>query len=81
MRELSMQEAPEHFLSWVAEVEAGERIVVTRDGERVAEIRPYTGVAELDAKREAARKELLAIMDEGLDLGGVPFTYEERHGR
>lgn len=47
--------------------------------EEGAEIIPYAS-SKPDPKREAARKKLLAIMDKGLDLGGTPFTDEERHG-
>ena len=80
MREVPLREANQNFSACIAEVEAGERLVLTRRGEPVAEIVPYSG-KKLDPKREAARKRLLALMDAGLDLGGKPFTYEERHGR
>ncbi len=80
MREVPSREANQNFSACIAEVEAGERLVLTRRGEPIAEIVPYSG-EKLDPKREAARKRLLALMDAGLDLGGKPFTYEERHGR
>ena len=80
MRHVSLREANQNFSSCIAEVEAGERLVLLRRGKPVAEIIPYTN-SKADPKREAARKQLLAIMDQGLDLGGKPFTYEERHGR
>ena len=79
MRQVSLREANQNFSSCVAEVEAGERLVLLRRGKPVAEIVPY--VAKSDRKREAARKHLPALMDQGLDLGGKPSTYEERHGR
>ncbi len=80
MRHISLREANQKFSTYIAKVEAGERLVLLRRGKPVAEIVPYTG-SKPDAKREAARKELLAIMDQGLDLGGKPSTYEERHAR
>ena len=80
MRQVSLREANQNFSSCIAEVESGEHIVVTRRGKPVAEIRPVA-LDELTATREAARKRLLALMDAGLQLGGKPFTYEERHGR
>ena len=80
MRHVSLREANQNFSSCIAEVEAGERLVLLRRGKPVAEIVPYTG-SRPDPKREAVRKQLLALMDEGLDLGGKRFTYEERHGR
>ena len=80
MREVSLREANQNFSACVAEVEAGERLVLTRRGEPVAEIVPYTG-KKLDPEREAAWQEMKAIMEAGLDLGGTPFTYDERHDR
>ena len=80
MRHISLREANQNFSSYVAEVEAGERLVLLRRGKPVAEIVPYSGEKN-DPKREKAWQEMLAIMNEGLDLGGVPFTYEERHER
>ena len=79
MRHVSLREANQNFSSCIAEVEAGEALILMRRGRPVAQIIPAS--AKPDAKREAARKKLLAIMDQGLDLGGKPFTYEERHGR
>lgn len=81
MRQVSLREANQNFSSCIAEVEAGERLVLLRRGKPIAEIVPYAGKRKLDPEREAARQRLLALMDKGLDLGGVPFTYEERHGR
>ncbi len=80
MREVSLREANQNFSACIAEVEAGERLVLTRRGEPIAEIVPYTG-KKLDPKKEAAWQEMLQIMQKGLDLGGVPFTYDERHER
>ena len=79
MREVSLREANQNFSACIAEVEAGERLILTRRGEPVAEIVPYTG-KKLDPKKEAARKELLEIMNAGYDWGG-PYTYDERHER
>lgn len=80
MRHVSLREANQKFSSCIAEVEAGERLVLLRRGIPVAEIVPYVS-SKVQSKREAARKQLLAIMDQGLDLGGKPSTYEERHAR
>lgn len=80
MRRVSLREADQHFSSCIAEIEAGEHIVLTRRGEPVAELVPHTG-EKIDPKREAAWGEMLKIIDAGLDFGGAPFTYEERHER
>lgn len=80
MRQVSLREANQNFSAYIAEVEAGEELVLMRRGKPVAEIIPYSA-SKPDPKREAARKKLLAIMDKGLDLGGKPFTSKERHGR
>ena len=79
MREVSLREANQNFSACIAEVEAGERLILTRRGEPVAEIVPYTR-NKPDPKKEAARKRLLALMEAGLDWGG-PYSYDERHER
>ena len=81
MRQVSLREANQNFSSCIAEVEAGERLVLTRRGQPVAEIVPFTGKRKLDPEREAARQRMLALLDEGLDLGGVPLTRDEMHER
>jgi prevent-host-death family protein len=80
MRSVSIDELHEHTDQLIAEVQSGEKLTLVRAGKPVAELVPLA--AEDDhARREAARQRLLAIMDKGLDLGGKPFTYEERHDR
>ena len=79
MREVSLREANQNFSACIAEVEAGERLILTRRGEPVAEIVPYTG-KKLDPEKEAAWQEMLEIMNAGHDWGG-PYTYDERHER
>jgi prevent-host-death family protein len=80
MRRVSLREANQNFSSCIAEVESGERLVLLRRGKPVAEIIPYTK-KRLDPKREAARRELIAIMREGIPMGGVPPTRDEMHER
>jgi len=79
MRRVSLREANQKFATCIAEVEAGERLVLLRRGKPVAEIIPYT--KRVDPKREAARKELIAIMRKGVRMGGVPPTRDEMHER
>ena len=79
MREVSLREANQNFSACIAEVEAGEHIVLTRRGEPVAEIVQYTG-KKIDPKKEEAWKRMVEIMDAGLDWGG-PYSYDERHER
>ena len=80
MRRVSLREANQNFSACIAEVEAGERLVLLRRGKPVAEIVPYTK-KKLDPVREAARKRLMAIMREGIPLGGVAPTRDEMHER
>jgi len=80
MRRISLREANQNFSGYVAEVENGERFIVHRRGKPVAEIIPFTG-ARLDPKREAARKQLLAIMKKGMSLGGSAPSRDEMHER
>lgn len=80
MKQVSLREANQNFSACVAEVEKGERFVVLRRGKPVAEIVPFSG-KRIDPKREAARKDLIAIMKKGMHLGGVAPTRDEMHER
>jgi prevent-host-death family protein len=80
MRRVSLREANQNFSACIAEVEAGERLILLRRGKPVAEIVPYTK-KRLDPAREAARKELIALMKQGIPMGGVPPTRDEMHER
>ena len=81
MRKVSLREANQRFASCVAEVEAGGRIVLLRRGKPVAEIIPFTDAdRRSDAGREHAKKQLVEILNRGMDLGG-PFTRSEMHER
>ena len=80
MRRVSLREANQNFSTCVAEVEAGERLVLLRRGKPIAEIIPYSK-KRLDPKREAARRELIALMREGIPMGGIPPNRDEMHER
>lgn len=58
MREVGVFEAKTHLSELLAAVEAGERIVITRRGKAVAELRPVTDdrtEIRLNVLKEAAR--------------------------
>ena len=80
MRRVSLREANQNFSACIAEVEAGERLVLLRRGKPVAEIVPYAR-KKLDPVREAAHRELMALLREGIPMGGVAPTRDEMHER
>jgi prevent-host-death family protein len=80
MRRVSLREANQNFSACIAEVEAGERLILLRRGKPVAEIVPYTK-KRLDPKRAAAHRELMELLREGIPMGGVPPTRDEMHER
>lgn len=81
MRNVSIQELEADTDSLISEVEAGQRLTLIRGGKAVADIVPHTQTAATEESRAAAFREMLAVMNSGLDLGGKPFSYEERHER
>lgn len=75
MREVGAFEAKTHLSELLAAVEAGERIVITRRGRAVAELRPVA-----DARAEARRRALDAasrLKTELTRAGTRPFTAAE----
>lgn len=75
MREIGAFEAKTHLSELLAAVEAGERIVITRRGKAVAELRPVSDdrtEARLNALKAAAR-----LKAEIAGTGIRPFTVDE----
>ncbi len=81
MRRVSLREANQHFSSCVAEVEAGESLVLLRRGQPVARMIPYEAEVQRDPKHEAAVAELSAFLRKGFDLGGVKVNREDLYDR
>ena len=59
-------------------VEAGEIIEITRHNRAVAELRPKRGVHDVEWNR--ASKEMITIMRHGFELGGGPYTEDDKYG-
>jgi prevent-host-death family protein len=81
MRRVSLREANQNFSSCVAEVEAGESLILVRRGKPVARIVPFSEEEPRDPKHEAAVKKLAAFLKEGVDLGGIKVNREELYDR
>ena len=75
MREVSVFEAKTHLSELLAAVEAGERVVITRRGKAVADLRPVTDdrtETRLNALKAAAR-----FKAEIVGSGTRPFMADE----
>jgi prevent-host-death family protein len=83
MKTVTAREANQGFSALLAEVEAGEEVVVTKHGRPVARLVPYRP-PEMTAERKAAIEAAIRMMEEGpLDLGPdfVMPTRDEMHER
>jgi len=81
MRQVQLHEEEAQFASLIAEAEAGESLTILRAGKPVAQIIPFPEQPLRGADREAALQELIALMDKGLDLGGVWNGHDEIYDR
>lgn len=83
MRQVQLHEAEENLAALVAEAEAGESLTILRNGKPVAQIVPVPGGPEQPdfAARAAAFKRLEALMEKGLNLGGVWNGRDELYDR
>jgi prevent-host-death family protein len=79
MKIVSARDANQHFSKLLADVEAGEEVVITRRGRPVARLVRDTGMSP--EERERALRELNEIMDRGIRLKGPPMTRDEMHER
>ena len=76
-RSISAREANQHFSDILGRAAEGESIVITRRGEPVAQLEPYSGLP----KRSQAWDRLLATLETGLPLGGETFSRDELYDR
>ena len=78
MRAVTAREANQAFSRILKAAENGESVVITRRGEPVAVIAPYRAT---DRAREHAIEHAVAMMRNGLRLGGRRFSRDEMHER
>jgi prevent-host-death family protein len=78
MRSVTAREANQAFSQILKAAEGGESVVITRRGEPVAVIAPYR---PQDRERERAIEHIVAMMREGLPIGGRRFSRDEMHER
>lgn len=81
MRTVGAREANQRFSELLREVESGKEVTITRNGKPVARIMPESRAARSDKAREKSLKELMYLLDKGLNLGGRRFTRDEMHDR
>jgi prevent-host-death family protein len=79
MRSVSIKELEEHTAELVAEVEAGNPLTLIRSGRAVAAVIPIANTAAhpTEAARSAARARLIALMEQGINLGGLRVNRDE----
>jgi prevent-host-death family protein len=78
MGSITAREASQAFARILKEAEAGRSLVITRRGRPIALISPYP---PRQPDREAAIERIVALMREGLALGGQRFSRDEMHER
>jgi prevent-host-death family protein len=79
MKTVSARDANQHFSKLLADVEAGEEVVITRRGRPVARLVREAGMSE--EERQKALEELKKIMERGVRFEGPPMTRDEMHER
>jgi prevent-host-death family protein len=74
---ISARDANQHFSDILSRAAQGESIVITRRGEPVAQLTPYTG----SPKSSQAWDRLLGTLEAGLPLGGESFDRDALYDR
>jgi prevent-host-death family protein len=76
-RSISAREANQRFSDILSRAAEGESVVITRRGEPVAQLAPYSG----PPRRSQAWDRLLATLETGLPLGGETFSRDDLYDR
>jgi prevent-host-death family protein len=78
MRSLSIRELNSQVSQTIAAVEAGEEVVITRNGRPVARLVRERTIDRNSPEWQAAFKAMVEGMERGIPGFGGPATYEER---
>ena len=78
---MTLREANQSFARCIREVEAGEEIVITRNGTPVARLTPVSKRRVLTPEQQAAWERLKAAMDKGWDIGDGRLDRDALHER
>ena len=81
MKTMSLRDANQTFARCIREVEAGEEIVITRNGTPVARISPINRRRVLTPEQQAALERTKQRMEAGWDLGPWQFDRDSLHER
>lgn len=82
MKTISAREANQGFPELLAEVAAGEEVVITRRGQPVARLVPFRGDEMIpERERAAAVERMIERMTKGVHLGGLRVRRDEMHER
>ncbi len=78
---VTLREANQSFARCIRAVEAGEELVITRNGKPVARLSPVSGRRVLTPEQEAAWERLKAQMEKGWNIGAGPLDRDALHER
>ncbi len=80
VQSISAREANQQFSGLLGRAAQGEKIIITRRGEPIAQLAPYKA-SKLSEGQNHAWDRLIAILEEGLPLGGEKFNRDELYDR
>jgi prevent-host-death family protein len=80
-RTVTLREANQSFARCIREVEAGEELVITRNGTPVARLSPVNKRRVLSPEQQAAWERTKRRMEEGWDIGAGPLDRDALHER
>jgi prevent-host-death family protein len=81
MKTMTLRDANQSFARCIREVEAGEEIVITRNGAPVARLTPVNKRRILTPEQQAALERTLKRMNEGWSLSPWKFDRDALHER
>ena len=81
MKTLTLRDANQTFARCIREVEAGEEILIARNGVPVARISPVSKRRVLRPEQQAAWERLNAAMETGWPIGAGPLDRDSLHER
>ncbi|CAN5398129.1 hypothetical protein BH10PSE19_BH10PSE19_06660 [soil metagenome] len=80
-QQVSLREINQHLARYIAVIEQGNEVVITRRGKPIAKLSPLKETKQLTDQQKAAWERTLKRLDKGYELGNEPFNRAELYDR
>lgn len=80
-QQVSLREINQHLSRYIAIIEQGNEVIITRRGQPIAMLSPLKATQQLTEQQKAAWERTLKRLEAGYDLGKEKFNRDKLYDR